>query len=170
MNVNDRDPNPRIISMALRKRWGRASAVSLASIGLLIGLGCGGDEFQKRYPVSGKVTYKGEPVKKGSITFTPDSKEGRAANGNLVDGSYTLTTHSPNDGALPGKYRVSIIAKEPDEGAFAKTTGHPNQVDTVKSYIQAKPLIPRKYELADTSGLTAEVKEQPNQVDFDLAD
>jgi hypothetical protein len=33
-----------------------------------------------------------------------------------------------------------------------------------------KSSLPAKYSLADTSGLTAEVKEQSNKFDFDLAD
>ena len=34
---------------------------------------CGSDDgLGKRYPVSGTVTYKDQPVPKGSISFVPD--------------------------------------------------------------------------------------------------
>ena len=35
---------------------------------------------------------------------------------------------------------------------------------------KAKSLIPAKYELPDTSGLTRQVKEQSNRLDFELTD
>ncbi|HZW33938.1 MAG TPA: hypothetical protein VFF52_24660 [Isosphaeraceae bacterium] len=156
-----------MIGMRLARTW----SVSLASAGVLALIGCGQDDgIGTRYPVSGTITYKAEPVKKGTITFTPQEQGGRAASGDISEGAYRLTTQSPGDGALPGKYRVSIIAKEPDEGALAKTKGRPNQADVVKSYLRAKDMIPKKYQLADTSGLTAEVKGQSNDLSFELKD
>src|SRR4051795_1119568 len=82
----------------------------------IVAIGCGEDDgIGQRYPVSGKVTYKGEPVAKGTVGFVPMDSGGRVANGDLQpDGSYTLTTHTPRDGALPGKYRVSVSAVEID--------------------------------------------------------
>src|SRR4051812_47562957 len=74
--------------------------------------GCGADDgIGQRYSVRGKVTYKGEPVTKGTVGFVPMDSSGRAAIGEIQpDGSYTLTTLIPLDGALPGKYRVSVSA------------------------------------------------------------
>ena len=37
--------------------------------------GCGDDTgLAKRYAVSGKVTYKGQPVEKGTISFMPENR------------------------------------------------------------------------------------------------
>jgi hypothetical protein len=146
----------------------------LAALGLVAFSGCGDDTgLSKRYAVSGKVTYKGAPVEKGTISFIPASAEGRPASGQIENGSYTLTTLSPNDGAIPAKYKVTVMAQEIDttemkeiakggqfhhDGAFAKA---------VKG---AKSLVPSKYALAETSGLEREVKAQSNSFDFELVD
>src|SRR5947208_12207104 len=53
-------------------------------------LGCGGGS-SKTAGVSGRVTYKGKPVAKANVSFTPTEGAGRAASG-LTDGNgyYTL--------------------------------------------------------------------------------
>jgi len=47
----------------------RQIVTHLAVVGILSVLGCSDDGLGKRYPVSGTVTYKGEPLKEGSIVF-----------------------------------------------------------------------------------------------------
>ena len=82
---------------------------------LALSAGCGDDGYGRRYPVSGKVTYKGQPLKQGTITFTPaDANTGRTASGHIVDGAYALTTVDNEDGALPGPYQVAIASVEVD--------------------------------------------------------
>jgi hypothetical protein len=152
------------------------------ALGLLVSLvvfsgfefGCGSDDgLGKRYPVSGTVTYNGKPLPKGSITFVPnDTKTSRAANGNIVEGAYTLTTQSPDDGALPGQYKVTVTAVEVDlskASATAKKSGMMiNQADIAKA--KRTSLLPSKYMVPETSGLTATVKEETNRIDFTLSD
>src|SRR5438445_7464967 len=88
------------------RRWGGLVALALFSA-LLSGCGNG------VYPVEGKVVWKdGSPAKEleGShVVFDlPEQKTG--ARGIIqADGSFHLTTHKPNDGALPGDYKVLII-------------------------------------------------------------
>ena len=48
-----------------------AAFLAVASFVPLLVLGCGDDEFSKRYPVTGTVTYNGKPVEKAQITFNP---------------------------------------------------------------------------------------------------
>jgi hypothetical protein len=66
--------------------------------------------------VRGKVTYKGEPVPKGMITFIPnDPSKGRDASGPLgPDGSFTMQTQGPGDGVFLGEYKVTVSAKDED--------------------------------------------------------
>lgn len=146
-----------------------------AAVGLLVVAGCSDDSgLPRRYPVSGTVKYKGEPVSKGTITFTPGEAGGRTAGGSIEGGKYALsTTGTPNDGALPGSYKVSVTAVETDTSemeAIAKGGQFHHDKAFAKAVKTSKKLVPIKYSAPDTSKLTAEVKSQSNTVDFDLPD
>jgi hypothetical protein len=149
-------------------------AVALAGVGLLFVLGCGDSTgLAKRYPVSGKITYNGKPVEKGTISFVPTAPDGRSATGEISGGSYSLTTAEPGDGALPGSYKVTVIARDMDTSKLkevAKGGQFHHDKEFAKAVSSAKPLVPSKYSLIDTSGLTAEVKAQSNPISFDLTD
>ncbi|MFO0908870.1 MAG: carboxypeptidase-like regulatory domain-containing protein [Isosphaeraceae bacterium] len=124
----------------------------------LLPLACGGGGPEMG-SVSGKVTYKSQPLTKGTITFV-SQKGGRNATGQIgSDGTYTLQTENPGDGAEVGDYKVTISAKE----------------EQILDYIPPKPvppkyLAPEKFEKPDTSGLTAAVKSGRNTFDFNLTD
>lgn len=153
-------------------------------------LGCGdGSGLPPRYPVSGTVTYNGKPLERGNVNFTPtDSANGRAASGAISDGQYSLMTHHPGDGALPGSYKVSIVAKEtdPSKVAVKVKTGRKGelteaqkqaialqfqQLSIGKAAAAAKHLVPAHYSSPETSGLTFEVKAtSSNTANFELKD
>jgi hypothetical protein len=111
-------------------------------------------------PVSGKVTYQGKPVPKGSVTFASTTPGGRNATGQLdAEGNYKLQTENPGDGALVGDYLVTIYAHD----------------EPILDYIPKKPippkiLAPTKYEKPETSGLKATVASGSNTFDFELKD
>jgi hypothetical protein len=153
-----------------------AASCSFIAVSLISLPGCGDDGFGKRYPVSGTIKYKGEPVVKGSVTFTPtESANGRTASGELsADGGYTLTTASSNDGALPGKYYVTIVSMEVDTSKVNATVaakgGAGRQDEIAKATKVAKRLVPAKYSIPSTSKLEATVEEKQNTFDFDLTD
>jgi hypothetical protein len=156
----------------MRPRLTSAVAEVIAAVILGNVSGCSSDDgIGTRYPVNGKVTLKGEPVAKGTVTFTPtDQGGGRTATGDLQsDGSYTLTTATPRDGALPGKYRIAISAVEIDRSVTKNKTGGMYRVDLLAK-APRKVLVPLKYGDPNASGLTAEVKPQTNRLDFDLTD
>jgi prepilin-type N-terminal cleavage/methylation domain-containing protein len=152
-------------------------------------LGCGDDSgLARRYPVSGTVTYNDKPLERGTINFAPADPTGRAAGGTIIDGRYSLTTHDPNDGAIPGKYKVSVVAKEADpskvdlkikkprEGSQteaekkAMAAVFPQKV-AARAAAAAKNLIPARYSSPETSTLSFEVKEQSSNIaDFQLKD
>jgi len=135
----------------------RAVLSAFAIVATLIPSGCGrsGPEMAR---VTGSVTYHGKPVPLGMVTFQSDDPNGRNATGAIApDGSYTLQTEEPGDGALLGEYRVAIDARD----------------DVVLDYIPATPippkrLVPEKYENPDTSELKATVKSGRNEIAFDL--
>ncbi|RUL83321.1 hypothetical protein [Tautonia sociabilis] len=140
---------------------------------LLVLAGCADDGIGKRYPVSGTITYNGEPVPHGNIFFVPDDPNtGRAATGTIENGRYRLSTAGKNDGALPGSYKIRIVAKEIDTSQVLANAGGGagRQDDIIAANQSAKLLIPAKYELETTSGLTATVEEKSNTIDFALTD
>jgi hypothetical protein len=87
---------------------------TLAAVLLLAGLGCGGSK--KLVPVNGVLTLDGRPVENANVTFLPEG-EGQSAFGTTgKDGSFQLTTQKPNDGAMPGSYKVIVVYGEAYEG------------------------------------------------------
>lgn len=90
---------------------------------LVLPLGCGGNEV-KRHNLSGKVTYRGEPVHNGMILFEPDGTKGnRGPQGysSIVDGLYS--TGDTGKGAMVGPIKVTIFGfkegSSSEEGARA---------------------------------------------------
>ena len=152
----------------------RAPVLLAIGLGLLpvAAIGCGEDDgIGQRYPVSGTVTYQGQPVPRATITFTPvDAGGGRPATDDTdQSGYFQLSTASPRDGALPGKYLVTVSAVEID---LSKTKGAPGGMYRSDIILKApkKRLVPAKYSSTKTSPLTAEVKPQSNTVDLALED
>ena len=160
----------------IRTIGGRVCA-ALAFAGMTLVFGCGDDSgLGKRFPVSGTVNSKGQPVENGTITFVPSAADGRSAAGQIEKGAYKLTTVQPNDGALPGAYKVTVVAKEIQDAdaakisAIAKGGQSHHDATFAKAMKNAKSLVPSKYSLTDTSGLTADVKDKSNTINFDLQD
>jgi hypothetical protein len=158
---------------SLKQCVARVGAV-FAGLGLVLVLGCGDDSgLATRYKVSGTVTYKGQPVEKGLINFVPTSGDGRAASGNIKNGSYYLTTATDGDGALPGSYKVTVSSQEIDSTEL-KAVAKGGQFHHDKAFANAnktaKNLVPSRYQLAETSDLTATVEAKSNNLPFDLKD
>jgi hypothetical protein len=157
---------------------GRAAAWCLALVSIL---GCGEDEgLGRRYKVHGWVMYRSQPLEIGRITFHPLATAGtpRDATGTIQDGYYTLSTIGGDDGALPGSYRVTIVAysavssklQSIVKGGAARPFDVMSKAAMMKAARQAKNLIPTKYMSPRRSPLTREVKAQANRLDFELED
>jgi hypothetical protein len=87
-------------------------------VAVLLGTsGCGPGNGLNLARVSGKVTYKGEPVKNGTVFFMPDESKGTVgppAVGSITsDGSYILSTETAGDGVIVGHHKVGITGVEP---------------------------------------------------------
>ena len=92
--------------------WGLVAVVTLAS-------GCGRSTGPERYDVRGAVSFRGEPVPSGTITFEPDlskANSGPVSVIPIVDGKYdSLALERP--GPLAGSLIVRISgypAPDPD--------------------------------------------------------
>lgn len=153
-------------------RLGLAASCGIALVSIL---GCGdADELGRRYPVHGQVTYRSRSLEVGRITFHPIDAAGtaRLATGTIQDGSYTLSTIGGEDGALPGRYRVVIVARSADRSKIRPIGegGPDRQTDVVIATLKAKDLIPAKYMSPRTTPETREVKAETNRFDFELVD
>lgn len=125
---------------------------------LITAVGCGGSGNPETVPVSGLVTFNGQPVSDAAVTFYPEG--GRPASGRTdAEGIYQLTTFTPNDGAIPGSHRVAILKASTPPG------NSPEELEAVER------VIPEKYANEASSGLTATVNvDQETPIDFNLAD
>lgn len=109
-------------------------------------------------PVTGSVSYKGEPVTEGTVTFFPQG-QGNPATGQLgPNGRFTLTTYEENDGAAIGHHVVTVQVFP--EGAL------PGMEFETSSATK----IPQKYDNPETSTLVVEVKEGSNNLELELED
>jgi hypothetical protein len=136
------------------------------------GLGCGpsGPPRPKTYPVTGVVTYNGEPVAGANLNFQLADGSGYAMAITDDSGKYSLQTFEPGDGAVPGEYHVgitkydqSVVVDEMSDDDYVP----PEEQEPVAS---AGNQLPAKYSVPQTSGLVASVKEEPNTFNFDLVD
>jgi len=107
--------------------------------------------------VFGKVTFKGQPVKEGTVTFL-NTKDGGGAEAEIKsDGTYVVPS-----GVFVGEYdRVEIKPlmemKDTDPG---KTP--PSKVE------KPAPNIPAKYRMQGSTPLKATVKAGKNEINFEM--
>jgi hypothetical protein len=129
---------------------------------LLVAVGC--KERPAMAPVTGRVTYRGQPLKFGSVMFQHKSGGQPAAGTIQPDGTFALSTFQPGDGARVGLHLVRIACFEGNDPARQQTmpTGE---------VVLGRSLIPRKYGSFGASGLEVEVKAgEPQEFTFDLTD
>ena len=117
-------------------------------------VGCGGGSGPARYKVTGKVTYQGQPVEKGQITFE-DPTAGQVNESQLGSGG-NYTTELP-----AGDFRVSV---SPPLIATKGTGDSPP--DNIPD--PAVKNIPKKYWRQESSGLSAPIAKDKRTFDFDL--
>ena len=133
--------------------------------------GCG-DGRAERAPVSGKVTMNGQPLTFGTVQFWP--VEGRPARGEInKDGTYTLTTFDPGDGAVLGEHTVTVEAvttasQAPKAKSFEEEIEMSMNRDQVVVVGNTRSLIPPQYATPQSSSLKREVKRGENKIDIEL--
>lgn len=97
-----------------------------AALCIALVAGCGSGAI----PASGRVERDGKAVSAGKVMFSPIG-EGKIAVGPIQpDGTFQLTTSSPNDGALAGKYRVMVAGdRTAADKALQTTYLAPNELE-----------------------------------------
>ena len=120
--------------------------------------GCGSSKYkgEQRYPLKGEVTFEGQPIDVGSISFIPENDKGRASGGVITDGKFDVPEEK---GANAGKYRVEIH--------WLKRTGKQlKDVESGEMYDERREALPAK--VHTNSELTVEVPLPDNRYDFKL--
>ncbi len=106
--------------------------------------------------VFGKVTFKGQPVTEGTLTFLNEKGEGDAEAEIQSDGSYAVAS-----GVVVGDYVIEIkplmILVDTDPG---KSPPAPTE--------KAAPNIPQKYRQQGSTPLKETVKSGKNEINFDM--
>ncbi|MFH1920174.1 MAG: hypothetical protein ABIP48_09855 [Planctomycetota bacterium] len=92
-------------------------------------LGCGPSGMDL-HPVSGKVTFDGEPIAEGRIQFRALEGDQRAFSGQINNGQYELDT-------LPGKMTVEVTASRLIPGEFDESNPD-EKVPVGEMYIPAR--------------------------------
>lgn len=112
-------------------------------------LGCG-DGRPQRVPVSGQVLIDGQPLKFGYVRFVPTGS--RPSTAKLDDsGRFVLACFEEADGAVVGRHRVEVDARE--------------SLNAVKTKWHA----PKKYASYQSSGLEQEVSEPIESLTIQLS-
>lgn len=169
----------------------KVSRLLLVVVTALVGcLGCGkkGSDLPT-VPVTGKITWKGEPVVDATVSFASNVPDAKPANGKTdAQGNYSLQTYlsgtSQTDGALPGDYIVMVTkfdsgnpqkptAEEAAKQATETQRALENVVKTGQpTGMQGAPTLvtPAKYQTKE-SPLKATVKKgEKNEFNFTLED
>jgi hypothetical protein len=134
------------------KKVAKRSAVLLACgcCALSIFLAGCGDDRPKRVPVSGRVTIDGKPLEVGFVQFVPEND--RAATGKIdSSGRFTLSTFDVKDGCVLGKHNVTVVSNQ----SLNPTT--------------TKWFAPKKYMIAQTSGLQFEITGPRDDLEIKLS-
>jgi hypothetical protein len=140
-----------------------ARFATAAAVLLVLLAGCGGGNQLEMFPVRGTVTYKGEPMTHGIVTYLPEAgSKGRTANGPIqADGTFVMTTQTRGDGVARGAYSIVVYLYEEDAG---KPTTREEIEAQGSSAPRLRSLIPQRYLAPETSGLTDTVDEQHSGV------
>lgn len=138
---------------SLQNLYRSTNGLAITGLLMVIAFAPGCSDRLATYPVSGKVQFRsGGAVHVGSIELK-SREHGVHARGTLdTDGSFTLTTYEPGDGAVAGEHDcviVQMIMVEDVSGHKASTIG----------------VIDRRYSSYATSGLVVTVQpDEPNSV------
>lgn len=119
--------------------------------------GCGGPTGPKTVPASGSVTYKGEKIKVGTVSFAPkDAKVGRAATAEIKDGAYQTVG---GQGLMTGEYKITVTG-------FKRPLYEIDPKD-LKSQAENNA-VPKKYTDLKTTDLTVTVSDKDGSIKKDL--
>lgn len=116
-----------------------------------------------RYPVAGVVTLDGKPVKKASIAFEPEGQGQPGVATTDDQGRFAVHEVRTRDGIRPGGYRVAVFLAEFSPRRGVPVSDVPDRVDKTSEEVSenrakiTRYVVPERYGVAATSGLTVDV-------------
>jgi hypothetical protein len=150
-------------SLLARAATGRNAYGMLAVLVCAVVAGGCGSHGPTATPVSGTVTYKGQPLTSGTVMFSPSEKgTGRVAKAEIGnDGTFTASTLRPGDGVIPGSYAISVTSTIKGTEPIKRDLG---------TGIGGKSAIPQRYADPKTSGLTETIGNSRKELTLELKD
>ncbi|RCS46370.1 carboxypeptidase regulatory-like domain-containing protein [Bremerella cremea] len=146
--------------MSTRILWGNAAVVCLLMTGCIQS-----NSNPSTSPVTGKVIHQGKAVEGATIQFLPSDPKNKVANAQSdAEGKYVLSTFETGDGAMPGKYKVTVrklVSVQEGVQKDGENAGEPAYVN--------KDMLPKKYRSAGSTTLEYTVTaDGENTFDIDL--
>ena len=124
----------------------------LACLGVCLP-GCSGSKLN---PVQGQVTWEGQPLEEGTITFRPADGKGPSAEAPIVKGQYSVNVK-------PGDKKVAI------QGYQVEGQRRASELDPNSPIVpNRKQIIPPRFSDRDKTELTRKVDPGAGKLDFDL--
>ena len=108
--------------------------------------------------VSGKVSYKGQPLPKGTITFYDEANQA-VSSGIADDGSYSVSK------VAAGKVKIAVTLP-----MFISMAGDTKSAEKAAAERKKLPSLPPRYADSEKSGLDREVKRGDQTLNLDLSD
>ena len=117
----------------------------------------------ERVIVSGTVSYRGEPIPKGTIRFSPERREEVPSSvARIVDGKYSA---SANGGVCVGSYRIEIVAHRIDPRYQTGATSPETEAE-----LPTQQYLPEKYNRQTQLEIAIESGHRLVNRDFALTD
>jgi len=143
---------------------------------LLSAIGCG----PGLVPVTGRVTFDGQPVEGATVTLLPDDPAGTPAFG-FTDATGRFEARTSNDaGMRPGKYVVVVIKDEPATTPVGPApAGGTKRIDELtpeelaegmryNARTPRKSVLPVRYADRSTSQLTTDIAARQPELEISL--
>lgn len=105
-------------------------------------------------PVSGRVTYGGQPLVNYRVTFVPVDGRRAATGVTDADGKFVLSTNQSGDGAPPGECKVAVSWEGPP---ISDTGGQDAPIENPKDMPAPPVKLPPKYSDPEQSGIKQQV-------------
>lgn len=146
-----------ILPMTPTATMGRMPMLLVAIVFFVPLFGCGGGNSLDLAPVTGKVTFRGEPLDHGTVVFFPTGNtKGPQALGEIQpDGSFTMKTVG-KAGAVVGKHKVTVQCRRVVT------------LEEAKDLVVGELLIPKQYTQHDSTSLKINVEKGGSELPIEL--